>query len=150
MPYIVWVTWSLKGYLLSYRQKYFLWSKCCQSKSTAWNLMIFGMDSLCVVFYKFCKFQVNWIKYDVLDFLRLTFIRLKWLQKFYLPMDLQIRNIYAVSRAKLHTGKIWCRSVHKSWRYRPKCDFVRMVHMKRKRKRKRIILTSVAFSSSCR
>ena len=32
--------------------------------------------------------------------------------------------------------------------YRSKCDFVQMAHMKRKRKR--IVVTSVAFSCSCR
>ena len=36
--------------------------KCCQSKSTAWNLIIFGGDGLCTVFYKCCKFQANEIK----------------------------------------------------------------------------------------
>ena len=33
--------------------------------------------------------------------------------KFDLSMFLKIRNIYAMLRAKLHTGKIWCESVHK-------------------------------------
>ena len=48
-----------------------------------------------------------------LGFLRLTLIRLKWPYHFDLSMDLKIRNIYAVPRANLHTGKIWCKSVHK-------------------------------------
>ena len=32
--------------------------------------------------------------------------------KIYLSMDLKIRNMYAVPRAELHTGKIWCESAH--------------------------------------
>ena len=109
--------------------------------------MIFSIDGLCLVLYKFCKFKASWIKYGVFDFLGLR-IRLKLPWHFYLPVDLIIRNINAVPRADLHTVKVWCKSVYKFWSYMPKCDFVQMATVKRKGKW--IVVTSVAFSSSCR
>ena len=54
---------------------------------------LIGIDGLCIMVYKFCKLQANKLKTDVLDFSRLTLIRLKWRWKFDLSMDLKIRNI---------------------------------------------------------
>ena len=46
----------------------------------------------------------------------------------------QNRKIYVVPRVKLHAVEVGCESVQKFWNYGPKCNFVRMAHMKQKRK----------------
>ena len=111
-------------------------------------IMIFGIDGLCIAFYELCKFQANWIKIRCTWFFKADPYSLKMTIEIWFIHESQNPQYICWPRAKLHTGKIWCESVHKFWSYRPKCDFDRMVHMKRKRKR--IILTSVVFSSSCR
>ena len=63
-------------------------------------------------------------------------------------MDLKIRNSYGVHQAEQHTDKIWCESVNKFWSYRPKSDLIQLIHIIWIGKR--IILTSVAISSTYR
>ena len=58
-------------------------------------------------------------------------------------MNLKTRNIYDFPWVELYTGKIWCKSVHKFWSYRPKCHFIQMIHMIRIRRR--IILIMLHF-----
>ena len=72
--------------------------------------MIVNIDGLCI---KVCKFQTNEIKLRCTWFVKTDPYSLKMTTSFLFIYGSQNpQHIYAVHRAELRTGKVWCKSVY--------------------------------------